>query len=93
MLQKLRVYVILVVLTVVASTVAASAMAVEPTFRSITIDADSTYCACAVLDVNSDGMLDIVSGGFWYEAQEVGATVSSQTSKKSVVASMTIPIW
>ncbi|MBP88754.1 MAG: hypothetical protein CMJ64_18920 [Planctomycetaceae bacterium] len=37
-------------------------------FRMHTINADSTYSACAAIDVNRDGKLDIVCGGFWYEA-------------------------
>ena len=37
-------------------------------FRVHTIKADSTYSASAVFDVNRDGKLDIVSGGWWYEA-------------------------
>ncbi len=32
------------------------------------INADSTFEACAVIDVNRDGKPDIVCGGFWYEA-------------------------
>lgn len=34
------------------------------------ININSTYEACAVMDVNRDGRLDIVSGGFWYEAPD-----------------------
>ena len=37
-------------------------------FRRHIVNADSTFCACAVMDVNGDGQLDIVSGGSWYEA-------------------------
>lgn len=37
-------------------------------FRLHTINAESTYEASAAVDVNHDGKLDIVSGGFWYEA-------------------------
>lgn len=32
------------------------------------INPAAEYPACAVLDVNKDGKLDIASGGFWYEA-------------------------
>ena len=43
--------------------------ALEPVnFRIHTIDADSTYSACAAIDVNRDGKLDIVCGGFWFAA-------------------------
>ena len=34
------------------------------------INADSRYEAAGVLDVNRDGKLDILSGGFWYEAPD-----------------------
>ncbi len=37
-------------------------------FRRHTLNADSTYSACAVMDVNHDNAPDIVCGGFWYEA-------------------------
>ncbi len=37
-------------------------------FRLHAINAESTFEACSVMDVNRDGKLDIVSGGFWYEA-------------------------
>ncbi len=37
-------------------------------FRLHTINADSKFSACAVMDVDKDGKLDVVSGGFWYEA-------------------------
>lgn len=40
----------------------------EPLFRRHVINADSTNCACAVLDVNGDGKLDIVAGNLWYQA-------------------------
>lgn len=40
----------------------------EVQFRRHVINADSTFSACAAIDVNRDGKLDIVSGGFWYEA-------------------------
>lgn len=39
-------------------------------FRMHPINPESTFEACAVMDVNDDGRLDIVSGGFWYEAPE-----------------------
>jgi hypothetical protein len=37
-------------------------------FHLHTVNAKSTYSACAAIDVNKDGKLDIVCGGFWYEA-------------------------
>lgn len=40
----------------------------EPKFAVKTIDAVGESPSCAVIDVNADGRLDIVSGGFWYEA-------------------------
>ncbi len=44
------------------------AVAAEPVFRRHAINVDSQYPACAVLDVNHDGKLDVLSGGWWYEA-------------------------
>ena len=37
-------------------------------FRRHTLDAHSIHNACAVVDVNRDGRLDVVSGAWWYEA-------------------------
>src|SRR5438128_2364218 len=37
-------------------------------FRRHVLNADSEFMAAAVFDVNKDGKLDIVCGGYWYEA-------------------------
>lgn len=37
-------------------------------FKLHVINADSRYEAAGILDVNRDGKLDVLSGGFWYEA-------------------------
>ncbi len=42
--------------------------AADPTFRIHVLNENSTYSACAVVDVNRDGKLDVFSGGWWYEA-------------------------
>ncbi len=39
-------------------------------WRLHTINADSRFEAAGVLDVNRDGRLDILCGGFWYEAPD-----------------------
>lgn len=39
-----------------------------PEFRIHPLNLDSEFSAAAAIDVNGDGKLDIVSGGFWYEA-------------------------
>jgi len=39
-------------------------------FKIVTINADSKFEAAGICDVNKDGRLDIVSGGFWYEAPD-----------------------
>lgn len=44
--------------------------ATDLAFRLHAINAESTFEACAVLDVNGDGRLDVVCGGWWYEAPE-----------------------
>src|SRR5947199_10176256 len=45
-----------------------SAFAGDVAFRRHVINADSEFMAAAVFDVNKDGKLDIVCGGWWYEA-------------------------
>lgn len=40
----------------------------ELRFRQHDLLRQSTYSACAVIDVNLDGQLDIVCGAWWYEA-------------------------
>ncbi|MDX1966125.1 MAG: FG-GAP-like repeat-containing protein [Planctomycetaceae bacterium] len=49
-----------------ATTVAATAG--EPRFRVHPIDPESANSSSAVIDVNCDGKLDVVAGGWWYEA-------------------------
>lgn len=39
-------------------------------FRAHVINADSEFTAAAALDVDADGRLDIVSGGWWYAAPQ-----------------------
>ncbi len=39
-------------------------------FKLHVINADSRFEAAGILDVNRDGKLDILSGGFWYEAPD-----------------------
>ena len=46
----------------------AKLVANDLSFRRHLIDAESTYSACAVMDVNRDGRMDIVCGGWWYAA-------------------------
>ena len=47
---------------------AAVAHAGDIAFRKHVINPDSEFMAAAVFDVNKDGKLDIVCGGYWYEA-------------------------
>ena len=42
----------------------------QPRMAVHNINAAAEYPACGVIDVNKDGKLDIVSGGFWYEAPD-----------------------
>jgi hypothetical protein len=46
------------------------AFTVSPVFVPVDINKDAEFPACGVIDVNKDGKLDIVSGGFWYEAPQ-----------------------
>lgn len=48
----------------------ACAVAAQPTFRTHEINPESAFCACAVIDVDQDGKLDIVCGGWWYAAPD-----------------------
>jgi hypothetical protein len=48
--------------------VSLSVRAQAPLFVPHDINPASEFPACGVMDVNHDGKLDIVSGGFWYEA-------------------------
>ncbi|MDA1234329.1 MAG: VCBS repeat-containing protein [Acidobacteria bacterium] len=49
---------------------AQSALGGDAKFRKVTIDADSLFSSVAAYDVDHDGDIDIVGGGFWYEAPE-----------------------
>ena len=42
----------------------------EIAFRRHAIQPESEFGSCAAIDVNRDGRLDIVSGGFWYAAPD-----------------------
>ena len=55
-----------VLLTILLST--ALGRSEEVRFVAHEINASSAFSACAAIDVDHDGDLDIVSGGFWYEA-------------------------
>ena len=39
-------------------------------FRARVLNVDSEFCAAAAIDVDSDGRLDVVSGGWWYAARD-----------------------
>jgi dienelactone hydrolase len=49
---------------------ATRAFAADPAWRLHEIDPQAEYPACAVIDVNKDGKLDLVNGGYWFEAPE-----------------------
>lgn len=45
-------------------------LAETPRFHRHVLDAESTYCACAAIDVNGDGKLDVIGGGSWFAAPD-----------------------
>jgi len=57
-----------VILIVIACMTNLAAAAPELSFRRHHINPESKFLSAAVFDVNGDGKMDIVSGGFWYEA-------------------------
>ena len=59
-----------VIVWVLFGLVVTPAKANELQFRRHDINPDSTYSACAAVDVNKDGRLDVVCGGWWYEAPD-----------------------
>jgi dienelactone hydrolase len=59
---------LLLIFILACSWLADPAFADEPRFRRHVINEESTFPACAAFDVNADGRLDIVSGGWWYAA-------------------------
>ncbi|WP_425616043.1 FG-GAP-like repeat-containing protein [Anatilimnocola sp. NA78] len=49
-----------------------SAVAAERSWTLHTIDAKAEYPACAAFDVNGDGKIDLINGGYWFEARPAG---------------------
>jgi hypothetical protein len=45
-----------------------TARAEDLQFKKVVINAESTFSAAAVMDVDHDGKIDIVAGGFWYKS-------------------------
>lgn len=57
-------------LAVVAWTLVVAVEGAEPAFVVHEVNGESEFCAAAALDVNRDGRLDIVCGGWWYAAPD-----------------------
>ncbi len=66
----LPVVAILLTVTPMLSQEAAVSTESDLQFRLHEVNKESIFSACAVMDVNKDGTLDIVSGGFWYEGPD-----------------------
>jgi hypothetical protein len=49
---------------------ACAVQAGEPKWKQHTLNGQSEFEAAGVLDVDNDGKLDIVAGGFWYQAPD-----------------------
>ena len=56
--------------TVIAVGIGVETVDAEPRFRRHLINPESEFSACAAIDVNRDGKLDIFCGGFWYQAPD-----------------------
>ena len=56
--------------TVIAVGIGVETVDAEPRFRQHLINPESEFSACAAIDVNRDGKLDIFCGGFWYQAPD-----------------------
>ncbi len=41
-----------------------------PAFHLTALNSQASYPACAVFDVDRDGLLDVFSGGYWYQAPD-----------------------
>jgi dienelactone hydrolase len=66
--QGARLIVYIACFTLFAGSRAPTCLGGDLAFRRHVINADSEFMAAAVFDVNKDGKLDIVCGGWWYEA-------------------------
>ncbi|MCF7762565.1 MAG: VCBS repeat-containing protein [Verrucomicrobia bacterium] len=60
----------LAVASIVIGTGLPSLQSADLNFRLHPINTNSVFSAVSVMDVNHDGSLDIVCGGFWYEAPD-----------------------
>jgi dienelactone hydrolase len=58
------------VLLFVSLSCSATLLAGNPAWVRHEIDPAAEFPACAVIDVNKDGKLDLVNGGYWFEAPE-----------------------
>jgi dienelactone hydrolase len=65
--QGARLIVYIACFTLFAGSRAPTCLGGDLAFRRHVINADSEFMAAAVFDVNKDGKLDIVCGGWWYE--------------------------
>ena len=62
-----RQFIFLIASTSVVFGLAGASMAEEIKFRRHVLNPDSEFCSCLAMDVNRDGELDIICGGYWYE--------------------------
>ncbi len=68
MYHAMKIWACLLVAIVLVAMVLGEVNAAEVVFRRHSINPESQFSACAAIDVNRDGRLDIFCGGFWYEA-------------------------
>jgi len=62
-------------------------------FKKIVIDKDSTFETAAACDVNNDGIIDIVCGGYWYKGPDFKKKIKICDVKETSSEGGLEPYW